>query len=63
MAISSSSEYYNYKGYFSVVLLAFVDYDYRFLVTEVGGMQRRMQHHLAYGLADFEFFQQERTTF
>ena len=32
----SGSDIYNYKGFYSVVLLAFVDYDYRFLAADVG---------------------------
>ena len=32
----SGSEFYNYKGIYSILLLAFVDYDYKFLVAEVG---------------------------
>ena len=30
------SQFYNYKGFFRIVLLAFVDYDYKFLIAEVG---------------------------
>ena len=32
----SGAEFYNYKGFYSIVLLTFVNYNYKFLVTEVG---------------------------
>ena len=31
----SGSEFYNYKSFYSIMLLAFVDYDYRFVIAEV----------------------------
>ena len=32
----SGSEFYNYKGFYSIVLLAHVDYDYKFIYADVG---------------------------
>ena len=36
----SGSEYYNYKDFYSLVLLAFVDYDYKFLLIDVQCQER-----------------------
>ena len=37
---NSGSLYYNYKSYYSVVLMAIVDYDYKFLFADVGAEGR-----------------------
>ena len=34
--IQSGSDFYSYKGFYSAVLLAFIDYDYRFLAADSG---------------------------
>jgi hypothetical protein len=31
------STYFNYKKYYSIVLLALVDYDYKFIWADIGG--------------------------
>lgn len=37
---NSGTDYYNYKGYSSLVLLAVVDHDYKFIFADVGAHGR-----------------------
>ena len=34
----SGSQYYNYKGYYSIIMLAVVDANYKFMYVDVGFM-------------------------
>ncbi|XP_041350760.1 putative nuclease HARBI1 [Gigantopelta aegis] len=42
----SGSLYFNYKGFFSVVLMALVDADYKFVCIEVGGHGSMSDAHI-----------------
>ena len=48
----SGSEFYNFNGFYSIVLLAFVDYNYKFLIDEVG-FQGRMSDGGVYSNSNF----------
>ena len=41
----SEKLYYNYKGFFSIVLLALVDADYKFMWTDVGASDCGVYNH------------------
>ena len=48
----SGSEFYDCKGFYSIELLAFVDYDYKFLVAEIG-CHRKISHGESTGTPPF----------
>ncbi|XP_036346820.1 uncharacterized protein LOC118756139 [Rhagoletis pomonella] len=43
---TDATDYYNYKGWYSVVLLALVDYRYRFLYINIGAPGRCNHSHI-----------------
>ena len=40
----SGSLYYNYKGFYSVILMALVDSDYKFIWADLGGKYLNLYH-------------------
>lgn len=40
VALFHPCEFYNYKGFCSLVLMAIVDYNYKFIVTEVFALRQ-----------------------
>ena len=41
----SGSLYHNYKGFFSIVLFAVVDADYKYMYTDVGGLGHQSDYN------------------
>ena len=52
---NTGSAFYNYKGYFSIVLLALVDADYRFIYLDVGANGRN-NDAMVYNLSSLSAF-------